>query len=84
MSDIKFYSKEIQIMRQSQNKLVVEYTRDLGVVLTVAELNRVTDVFVETCLAPVEGPLKERVKDLDKWLKTKIEEQNSSSKLLKG
>ena len=62
--EITIYPKDIQIMRQSQNKLVVEYARDLGVTLSVFELNNVTDVFVETCITPVEGDLKDRVKKI--------------------
>lgn len=73
--ELKPFSKEIQIMRQSQNKLVVEYVRDLGLTLTVEEINYVTDVFVETCSLPMKGIIKQRVKDLDAWLKKKVEEK---------
>lgn len=74
--EIVIYPKDIQIMKQSQSKLVVEYTRDLGVILTVAEMLHVTDLFVETCLRPLDAELKKRVKDLDVWLGEKVKKQN--------
>lgn len=66
--EIKLYPKDIQILKQSQSKLVLDYVRDLGVTLTVAELNRVTDVFVETCLRPLDDELNKRIEKLDLWL----------------
>jgi hypothetical protein len=66
-----FYSREIQIMRQSQSKLVLEYVTSIGVQLTFDELQRVTDVFVECCLRPQDDELKKRIKNLDKWLEEK-------------
>jgi hypothetical protein len=63
-----FYSKEIQIMRQSQSKLVLEYMNTVGVKLTFEELQRATDLFVECCLRPLDNDLKERIKKFDKWV----------------
>jgi hypothetical protein len=71
---MEFYSKDIQIMRQSQSKLALEYVNLIGVHLTVEELQRITEVFVECCLRPMDNDLKERVKKLDKWL---LEKKNS-------
>lgn len=68
---MEFYSKDIQILRQSQSKLALEYVTSIGVILTVEELQRVTDVFVECCLRPQDNDLKERVKKMDKWLQDK-------------
>ena len=70
-----FYSRDIQILRQSQSKLALEYTSTLGVTCTVEELQRITEVFVECCLRPMDNDLKERVKKLDKWLGDKKESQ---------
>ena len=74
-----FYSRDIQILRQSQSKLALEYIGTLGVVCTVEELQRITEVFVECCLRPMDNDLKERVKKLDKWLGDKKESQKEVS-----
>ena len=68
---MEFYSRDVQILRQSQSKLALEYVTSIGVILTVEELQRVTDVFVECCLRPQDNDLKERVKKMDKWLQDK-------------
>ena len=65
---MEFYSKDIQIMRQSQSKMALEYLNTVGVLVTFEELQRVTDVFVECCLRPQDNDLKERVRKLDKWI----------------
>jgi hypothetical protein len=72
---MEFYSKDIQILRQSQSKLVLEYFNSMGLFLTVEELQRVTDVFVECCLRPSDNDLKNRIKSLDKWISDKLEEK---------
>lgn len=51
--------------------MALEYVTSIGVFLTVEELQRVTDVFVECCLRPQDKDLKERIKNLDKWLESK-------------
>jgi len=63
-----FNSKDIQILRQSQSKMALEYLTSVGVTVTVEELQRVTDVFVECCLRPKDDDLKKRIKSLDKWI----------------
>ena len=68
---MEFYSREIQILRQSQSKMAHEYVTSIGVTLTVEELQRVTDIFVECCLRPQDKDLKDRIKKLDKWLDEK-------------
>jgi hypothetical protein len=68
---MEFYSRDIQILRQSQSKMVLEYTNSVGVKITVEELLRITDIFVECCLRPQDNDLKERIKKLDKWLEEK-------------
>lgn len=73
-AQIKFYSKEIQIMRQSQQKMAFDHARSKGVDLTMEELQRVTDVFVECCLRPMDNELKERVRKMDKWLEKKAQQ----------
>ena len=66
-----FYSKEIQIMRQSQSKLALEYVSSVGINVTVEELQRITDILVECCLRPQDDDLKKRIKSLDKWVEEK-------------
>lgn len=73
---MEFYGRDIQILRQSQSKLALEYVTQVGVTLTVEELQRVTDVFVECCLRPIDKDLKDRVKKLDNWLEEKRKERN--------
>ena len=66
-----FYSRDIQILRQSQIKIAFEYLQSRGVQVSVKELHQVTDVFVELCLRPQDAELKDRVKALDKWISDK-------------
>jgi hypothetical protein len=73
-NQIQFYSKDIQIMRQSQQKMAFDHARSKGIYLTVEELQRVTDVFVECCLRPMDNDLKERVRKMDTWLLKKARE----------
>jgi phosphopantetheine adenylyltransferase len=65
---MEFHSKDIQILRQSQSKLVLDYLTQQNVSVTVEELQRVTDIFVECCLRPMDNDLKDRVRKLDKWI----------------
>jgi len=73
---MEFNNKDIQIMRQSQSKLALEYVSSIGVTVTVEELQRMTDVFVECCLRPQDDDLKKRIKALDKWIIDKKSEKN--------
>lgn len=73
---MEFYGRDIQILRQSQSKLVLDYVTQYGVTLTVEEIQQVTDVFVECCLRPRDKDLKDRVKKLDEWLLKKKNGKN--------
>lgn len=68
MADITFYSKDINILRQSQQKIALDLALSKGIKLSVMELQRMTDVFVECCLRPMDKDLKDRVTKLDGWL----------------
>jgi hypothetical protein len=70
---MEFHSRDVQIMRQSQSKMALEYISSIGVTCTVEELQRITDIFVECCLRPLDNDLKDRIKKLDKWLLDKKE-----------
>ena len=74
-----FYSREIQIMRQSQSKMALEYVSSIGVTITLQELIRITDLFVEICLRPQDDDLKIRIKALDKWILEKKENGQKSN-----
>lgn len=74
---MEFYSRDIQILRQSQSKLALEYINSVGITVTVTELQRITDVFVETCLRPSDSDLKKRIKSLDDWILEKVKEKKS-------
>jgi hypothetical protein len=65
---MEFYNRDIQILRQSQSKLALEYLSQINVTPSVEELQRMTDILVECCLRPVDNDLKERIKKLDKWI----------------
>jgi len=67
----EFYSKEISILRQSQQKMVFDFATSKGVNLNVMELQRITDIFVQLCLRPMDKDLKQKVNKLDKWLNEK-------------
>lgn len=79
---MEFYSKDIQILRQSQIKLVLEMMTLHNVVPTVLELQKATDIFVECGLKPMDNDLKLKVKNLDEWLKKKKEENKNLKKEL--
>ena len=68
---MEFNSRDIQILRQSQSKMALEYVTSVGVSVTLEELVRITDLFVEICLRPQDDNLKLRIKALDKWLEEK-------------
>ncbi|CAB4136837.1 hypothetical protein UFOVP1479_14 [uncultured Caudovirales phage] len=69
---IQFFSTDIKILRQSQSKIALDYCQMKGINLSVEELMRVTDVFVETCLRDhKDEDLKKRIKALDKWISEK-------------
>ena len=71
-----FYSREIQIMRQSQIKMALDYLSSVGVSVTVEELDRITDLFVELCLRPKDDELRKR---LEPWVE-KMNKQKPSNK----
>ena len=75
MEELKFYSKDISIMRQSQQKMAFDFCNKRGYTPTFKELQRITDVFVEVCLRPRDKELDERINILDKWLDEKVQKK---------
>jgi hypothetical protein len=69
---MEFFGRDVQILRQSQSKLALEYVSQRDIKVSVEELQRITDVFVECCLRPIDNDLKDRIKKLDTWLNEKI------------
>jgi hypothetical protein len=72
---MEFYSKDINIMRQSQQKMAFDFCVKRGYTPTFMELQRVTDVFVEVCLRQRDKDLELRIKNLDKWLDQQIQKK---------
>ena len=70
-NEIQFYSKEIQIMRQSQQKMALDFCIQNEITPTMEELQRITNLFVECCIKPQDEELKKRIKGLDKWVNIK-------------
>ena len=58
---LNFYSKEIQIMRQSQQKMAFDYSKSKGYIPSILELQRMTNLFVEVCLRPQDDDLTKRI-----------------------
>jgi hypothetical protein len=75
---MEFYSRDVQIMRQSQSKMALEYLNTVGVQVTFDELQMVTDIFVECVLRSRDKELKERIKKFDKWILDKKNGQEAS------
>lgn len=75
---MEFYNRDIQILRQSQSKMALDYVNHIGAKVTFAELQRITDVLIECCLRPQDDDLKERIKKLDIWLKNKSMENKTT------
>ena len=68
---MQFYSKEIQIMRQSQQKIALDFLQSHGIKVNMTQLQQVTDLFVECCLVQQHSELKERLKKFDEWIKSR-------------
>ena len=75
--NMEFYSKEIQILRQSQQKMVLDYLKEQQVKVTMEQLQRITDLFVECCLRPQDEDLKKRIVAFDKWVLEQYTSQNN-------
>ena len=87
MSEFNFYSRDIQILRQSQQKMAYEYLSDRGIEVSMSHLQRITDLFVECCIRPIDDDLRQKIVSFEKWveqksdktIKVKITEEKSSS-----
>lgn len=66
--------KERQIVTQSQLKLVMDYTKQIGVNLKLKEIVGVTNVMVDYCMNGYSKELGDRLDAIDKFISEKFEE----------
>jgi hypothetical protein len=66
--------KDRQIVTQSQLKLVMDYTKQIGVNLKLKEVIGVTNVLVDYCINGYSKELGDRLDSIDKFIQSKFEE----------
>lgn len=64
-----------QIITQSQLKVVMDYTKQIGVNLKLKEVVGVTNVLVDYCLNGYSKEIGDRLEAIDKFIESKFEEQ---------
>ena len=67
----KNLDREVSIARQSQSKLALEFCSINGIVPTLRELMRLTDVLAESVLLTSDDQFKESIKKIDEWVASK-------------
>lgn len=67
--------KERQIVTQSQLKLVMDYTKQIGVNLKLKEIVGVTNVMVDYCMNGYSKEIGERLDAIDKFIIDKFEDK---------
>jgi hypothetical protein len=63
--------KDLQIVRQSQLKLVLEYTSHANVELKLKEIVGITNVMVDYCINGYSKELGDRLESIDTFLELK-------------
>jgi hypothetical protein len=66
--------KEKTIVTQSQLKFVSDYTRQIGVNLTLKEMVGITNVMVDYCLNGYSTEIGKRLDSIDKFILDKFKE----------
>ena len=66
--------KDKQIITQSQLKFVFDYTKQIGVNLSLKEICAITNVMVDYCVNGYNKDLGERLDAIDKFIIDKFEE----------
>ena len=66
--------KDRQIVTQSQLKLVMDYTKQIGVNLKLKEVIGVTNVLVDYCINGYSKELGDRLDSIDRFIQSKFEE----------
>lgn len=67
--------KDRQIVTQSQLKLVMDYSKQIGVNLKLKEVIGVTNVLVDYCLHGYSKEIGDRLDAIDKFIIDKFEEK---------
>ena len=65
---MEIYSKEVQIMRQSQIKLALDFVNSHKIDVSLEILLGITDILVQSSLMPVDDELRNRIRKLDEWI----------------
>lgn len=73
MSD--YQKNQESIIRQSQLKFVLDYTKLIGTPLSLKEIIGVTNVLVDYCQNGYNKELGDRLTKIDKFIQDKFEEQ---------
>lgn len=68
---IKYYPTQATIVRQSQLKMALDICSSRGIIPSVTELQRITDVLCDAVMQEPNQTLKNRIKKLDDWLDSK-------------
>jgi hypothetical protein len=66
--------KDRQIITQSQLKLVMDYSKQIGVNLKLKEVVGVTNVLVDYCLNGYSKEIGDRLDAIDKFIESRFEE----------
>lgn len=77
MSEI--FQKDVQIIRQSQIKLVYDFLMAKGINPSVELLQKVTDIFTAHCLKGPDEEMVEKVKKLDNWIEAQQAKQQAKN-----
>jgi hypothetical protein len=67
--------KEKVIVTQSQLKFVSDYTKQLGVNLTLKEMVGITNVMVDYCMNGYSTEIGKRLESVDKFIIEKFQEK---------
>jgi hypothetical protein len=64
----KVWAKELSIARQSAIKISLEFCKVHGIIPTLKELIRLTDVLAEDCILIPNDEFKKTIEKVDKWV----------------
>ena len=67
--------KEKTIVTQSQLKFVQDYSKQIGVNLTLKEMVGITNVMVDYCMNGYSTEIGKRLESIDKFIVEKFEEK---------
>lgn len=64
-------NKDLQIVKQSQSKLALDFFKVHDIKPSLKELLRLTDILVESVVLMPDQEFKETVKKFDEWIASK-------------